>query len=107
MFGKKILTIIQVVDIIFLVGNINCTIGKRGLRKMTTWTVESLVGVINHERLRQSITETPFGELVDVHNALRNVLSVCLNCCDIPETACIVSDLFNAYAVEITDRLTR
>ena len=79
MFGKKILTIIQVVDIIFLVGNINCTIGKRGLRKMTTWTVESLVGVINHERLRQSITETPFGELVDVHNALRNVLSVCLN----------------------------
>lgn len=72
---------------------------------MTVWTIESLVDVIDHERLRQSITETPFGELVSVYEALENVVDVCLDCANIPETAYIVSDLANAYAVEISHRL--
>lgn len=72
---------------------------------MTTWTIESLVRVVNHERLRQSITETPLGELVSVYEALTKAVDVCLDCADIPETTYIVSDLANAYAVEITDRL--
>lgn len=74
---------------------------------MTTWNIESLVHVIKHEQLRQSITEMPFGELVSVYDALTKVVDVCLNCADIPETTYIVSDLANAYAVEITDRLVK
>ena len=72
---------------------------------MTTWTIESLVDVIDHERLRQSITETPFDELVSVYEALTKVVDICLDCANIPETTYIVSDLANAYAVEITNRL--
>lgn len=72
---------------------------------MTTWTIESLVHVVNYERLGQSITETPFGELVSVYEVLTKAVDVCLNCADIPEITSIVSDLANAYAVEITNRL--
>ena len=72
---------------------------------MTTWTIESLVRVIDCERLRQSITEMPFGELVSVYEALTKVVDICLDCANIPETTYIVSDLANAYAVEITNRL--
>lgn len=72
---------------------------------MTTWNIESLVHVINLSRLEQSITETPFDELVTVYGALTKAVDVFLNCADIPEVTYIVSDLANAYAVEITNRL--
>lgn len=60
---------------------------------------------ISDEGLYQSLISMPFDGLVNVYNALNNVVDVCLECPDVPELAFIVSDFANMCAVEITDRL--
>ena len=77
---------------------------------MTYFTFQTLLRCVDRlhisdEELYRSITRMPFDGLVNVYNALNNVVDACLDIPDIPELAFVVSDFANLCAVEITDRL--
>lgn len=58
----------------------------------------------NYPGLLDSVNSHSLPELVSVHKALCQAVSVCLGFPDIPETVFILLQLSNVYAVEIAER---
>ena len=59
---------------------------------------------IDYSILLDSVNHHSLSELVLVHKALCEAVSVCLGFSDTPETAFILLQLSNVYAVEIAER---